>query len=110
MTPSSIQSPLQEIVQAEAHATTRIEDAKRLAGEEVEVFRTEDAQRVAARKSTLKKNATEEIRAEKGKLGDVLQQGKKTMEKEKENLHNACKKNEGGVIAWLIDQFFSFTS
>jgi len=104
---TTVQSPVQDITAAEAEAKRRTDETKQLAQKEVEAFRVSESDRRDARKTALKKEASDELKKEKEGLGKILKQGKDALKKEQENLHETVKKNEDGIVSELVEQFLS---
>jgi len=109
MPQATTHSPVQDIKAAEAEATRSVEEAKRLAGKEVEAFSAEEDTRQEKRKNALKEEARKNIKGEEEALKDILKKGKAETEKELKALKAACKKNEPAIVKKLVDQFLSQT-
>ena len=109
MPSTTAKSPIQEIQATETEATKHIEEAKRLAVQEVEAFRAEEEQKLEEKKAALKKKGQDQLKAEKDQLGSIVQEGKKQTEKEVQKLKAVCEKKKPGLVQELIDQFLTLS-
>ena len=109
MTSVTTHSPVQDIKEAEADATRSVEEAKRLAGKEVEAFSAEEEARLEERKHSLKGEATKKLKEERESLGDILKKGKTETETQLKALRATCSKNQPSIIQKLVDQFLTQT-
>ena len=105
---TATQSPVQDITKAEAAAAAKVENAKKLAHEEVEAYKKGEADRVEKEKAKLKDTATEELKKEKDGLNAIVTDGAAGTKKEVDALKGTVEKKKGGLVASLVDQFISF--
>ena len=103
--PQTTHTPIQDIESAEANAKQMVENVKKESANEVDAFKAMEEKRLENRKSELKNDAQNSLKEEEEKLHAILKNGESEANNQKDKLCAQCKKNEPGIVAWLVEQF-----